>query len=94
MLSVEAQRYVTAGLPVILKAFELALEDGDVSEDMQRKALELLERTKYAESVQDSGLKDIITDSCRNYFDGTATLDDTVDIIQSRASVYMSEQYG
>lgn len=94
MLSVEAQRYVTAGLPVILEAFELALEDGDVSEDMQRKALELLERTKYAESVQDSGLKEIITDSCRNYFDGTATLDDTVDIIQSRASVYMSEQYG
>lgn len=93
MLSVEAQRYVTAGLPVILKAFELALEDGDVSEDMQRKALELLERTKYAESVQDSGLKEIITDSCRNYFDGTATLDDTVDIIQSRVSVYMSEQY-
>ena len=75
MLSVEAQRYVTAGLPVILEAFEL------------------LERTKYAESVQDSGLKEIITDSCRNYFDGTATLDDTVDIIQSRASVYMSEQY-
>lgn len=94
MLSVEAQRYVTAGLPVILKAFELALEDGDVSEDMQRRALELLERTKYAESVQDSGLKEIITDSCRNYFDGTATLDDTVDIIQSRVSVYMSEQYG
>lgn len=94
MLSVEAQRYVTAGLPVILKAFELALEDGDVSEDMQRKALELLVRTKYAESVQDSGLKEIITDSCQNYFDGTATLDDTVDIIQSRASVYMSEQYG
>lgn len=94
MLSVEAQRYVTAGLPVILKAFELALEHGDVSEDMQRKALELLERTKYAESVQDSGLKEIITDSCRNYFDGNATLDDTVDIIQSRVSVYMSEQYG
>lgn len=94
MLSVEAQRYVTSGLPVILEAFELALEDGDVSEDMQRKALELLERTKYAESVQDAGLKEIITDSCRNYFDGTATLDDTVDIIQSRASVYMSEQYG
>lgn len=94
LLSVEAQRYVTAWLPVILKAFELALEDGDVSEDMQRKALELLERTKYAESVQDSGLKEIITDSCHNYFDGTATLDDTVDIIQSRASVYMSEQYG
>ncbi len=94
MLSVEAQRYVTAGLPVILEAFELALEDGDVSEDMQRKALDLLERTKYAESVHDAGLKEIITDSCRNYFDGTATLDDTVDIIQSRASVYMSEQYG
>lgn len=65
-----------------------------MSEDMQRKALELLERTKYAESVQDAGLKEIITDSCRNYFDGTATLDGTVDIIQSRASVYMSEQYG
>lgn len=45
MLSVEAQRYVTAGLPVILEAFELAMEDGDVSEEMQRKALELLERT-------------------------------------------------
>lgn len=94
MLSVEAQRYVTAGLPVILEAFELALEDGDVSEEMQYKALELLERTKYAESVHDAGLKEIITDSCQNYFDGTATLDDTVDIIQSRASVYMSEQYG
>lgn len=94
MLSVEAQRYVTAGLPVILEAFELALEDGDVSEEMQRKALELLERTKYAESVHDAGLKEIITDSCQNYFDGAATLDDTVDIIQSRASVYMSEQYG
>lgn len=94
MLSVEAQRYVTAGLPVILEAFELALEDGDVSEEMQCKALELLERTKYAESVHDAGLKEIITDSCQNYFDGTATLDDTVDIIQSRASVYMSEQYG
>lgn len=94
MLSVEAQRYVTAGLPVILEAFELAMEDGDVSEEMQYKALKLLERTKYAESVHDAGLKEIITDSCQNYFDGTATLDDTVDIIQSRASVYMSEQYG
>lgn len=94
MLSVEAQSYVTAGLPVILEAFELAMEDGDVSEEMQCKAIELLERTKYAESVHDAGLKEIITDSCQNYFDGTAMLDDTVDIIQSRASVYMSEQYG
>ena len=42
----------------------------------------------------DKQLLDIIMTEANNYFNGYKTLDDAVAQIQSRASIYIAEQYG
>lgn len=54
----------------------------------------LLERTKSAENFSDEALKSIIRTAAKAYFCGDKTLEDTLQLIQSRASIYISEQYG
>ena len=50
----------------------------------------LLKVTKvYSE---DSSILDIVNEEAAYYFDGTKTVDETVEIIQSRASLYLAEQ--
>ena len=41
----------------------------------------------------DESLTDIINEEANNYFKGTKSLDETASLIQSRASIYLSEQY-
>ena len=54
----------------------------------------LLERTRYAENFSDTAMMDIITSCGVAYLNGDKSLDETVENIQSRVSIYLSEQYG
>lgn len=54
----------------------------------------LLNDTKYTENYTDSAIRDIILECGRAYLAGDKTVDETVSIIQSKASIYLSEQYG
>ena len=47
-----------------------------------------------AEQATDETLLDLIMDSSQAYLAGTKTLDETASLIQSKVSLYVSEQYG
>ena len=83
----------SAYLPVNYAALIHKVE-ASLSEVGQRLLSELLDRTKYASTYSDQGLRDIIVSSAQGYMSGSRTLEDTVAVIQSRASVYMGQNYG
>lgn len=93
-LSMEAQlniRQSQAG-PVIYDAFRrIAEENNPVAGDCEL-IYDLLTRTHYA-SLEDPGLKEIIIACGQGYLAGDKSLTDTINLIQSRASIYVSEQY-
>ena len=41
----------------------------------------------------DESLTDIINEEANAYFEGTKSVDEAASLIQSRASIYLSEQY-
>lgn len=82
-----------ADLPVNYEALKRRAE-ASLSETGLQLMDELLERTKYASTYSDQGLRDIIVSGAQGYIAGGRTLEDTVDIIQSKASIYMAEKYG
>lgn len=81
------------GMPVIYdilkETSEYAANERDCS-----KLYDLLERTKYAELYGDDTLREIIIDSSQAYLAGKKTLEETVQLIQSKANLYISEQFG
>ena len=83
----------SAYLPVNYAAL-IRKAEASLSEAGQRLLSELLDRTKYASTYSDQGLRDIIVSSAQGYMSGSRTLEDTVAVIQSRASVYMGQNYG
>ena len=54
----------------------------------------LLENTRGADRCSDSQVRDIILECGQAYLAGDKSLEETVELIQSRASIYVSEQYG
>lgn len=54
----------------------------------------LLSNTKYTENYCDSTIRSIILECGRAYLAGDKSLDETVSLIQSKSSIYLSEQYG
>lgn len=93
MLSHSNQSGLSYGMPVI---YEVVKEETErtVNEQVAAKFYDLLERTKYAEQATDETLFGLIVDSCQAYLAGTKTLEETAKLVQSRASLYVSEQYG
>ena len=83
----------SAYLPVNYAAL-IRKAEASLSEEGQRLLSELLDRTKYASTYSDQGLRDIIVSSVQGYMSGGRTREDTVAVIQSRASVYMAQNYG
>lgn len=80
-------------IPVNLEAAKrLAAEV--LTEEEVDELLDLMSHTKYAENYTDDPLHEIITTCGAAYLAGDKTLEETVDLIQSRASVYMAEKYG
>lgn len=55
---------------------------------------DLLDKTKYAETFADEELQNIIVSSGMSYISGDKSLEETIGLIQSRASIYVAEQYG
>lgn len=61
--------------------------------DQAQSIFGLLERTKYSELYGDSVLRDMIIDSSQAYLAGSKSLEETVQLIQGKASVYVAERY-
>lgn len=82
-----------ANIPVNAQALHHKAE-AELSDESQVFLADLLSRVCYAEKLNDNALINIIVDSGQGFIYGDKTIEDTVDIIQSRSSIYMAEQYG
>lgn len=81
------------GLPVNYNAL-CRIAQTKLSDEAREILNNLLERTKYAEVFADQTLLGIIVSCGQSYINGDKSLEDTVDLIQSKASLYVAEQYG
>lgn len=95
MLSLDRQLNLGeyANLPVNYEALK-RIADSTISDDAKVLLFSLLGRTKYAQAYADEGLVEIIISSGQSYLNGDKSLEETIKLIQSRASIYVSEQYG
>ena len=98
-LSIENQMKDAWVIPVRYEALrrlgekEFAANGADVEECMT--VLEnLLKSTHYVMAYSDEPLKDIILECGMSFLNGERTAEEAAALIQSRASVYMAEQYG
>ena len=91
-LSMECQSSIDY-LPVILQAFKRKAE-GVLSQEESLQLLSLCASTNNAQRCADQQILDIIMENGRIYLAGDKSLEETVKNIQSRASIYMAEQYG
>ena len=94
-LSMENQLAVaeTPALPVLYEVLARLVDKS--SDEAGRNAFyELLPKIQYAEMYGDDALRDIILSSGQGYINGDKSLEETVALIQSRASIYVAEQYG
>jgi len=63
-------------------------------ESYYNKLIDLINNTTTARNYSEESLREIITTSCAAYFAGDKTLDETIELIQNRARIFMSEKYG
>lgn len=82
-----------ACLPVNYAAFEYICASS-MSPQSSQMLKNLLERTTSVENYSDEALKEIIRSSAQAYFHGDKPLSDTLENIQSRAQIYLAEQFG
>lgn len=82
-----------AGIPVI---YDIVKETSShaTSEKYSASFYNLLERTKYAELYGDATLREIIIESSQAYLAGEKGLKETAQLIQSKSSLYIAEQFG
>lgn len=92
-LSMETQSNNTYALPVNKQAL---LRDAEMKLDASQtnQLLNLLENTTSASRCSNKPIKEIILESGQDYLAGIKSLEETIDIIQTKASIYLSEQYG
>lgn len=79
--------------PVNLEAALRQLRE-DGNEQDEALLLDLLDHTGFAENIADEPLRQIVMDCGMAYLRGEKDLDETIRLLQSRASIYMSERYG
>lgn len=92
-LSLEHQSLLE-GLPVIREAIYLSKFYGAASDYAKEQLEKLLDVTKYAAGYSDYYMWEIIREVGGAYLAGDKSLDEAVDLIQSRASIWAAEQYG
>ena len=93
LLSPEHQNSLDYSLPVELSAFSRKAEKS-LEPELAEKLLDLAGDTTAAKRCSDQQISDIIIKAGQAYLFGDKTLQETVDDIQSRALIYMAEQYG
>lgn len=79
-------------LPVMRRAFTRRAE-GVLDQAESRQLFDLVSAVSGAQRCADRQILDIITENGRMYLAGDKSLEETVKNIQSRASLYMAEQY-
>ena len=92
-LSMDKQMDMEYCLPVNRQAL-LRMAEEELSGEQVEKLMGLLENTKGADRCSDSQVRNIILECGQAYLAGDKSLEETVELIQSRASIYLSEQYG
>lgn len=85
----QAREYFPVSLEAALRQIR---EDGD--EKDEALLLDLLDHTGFAENIADEPLRQIVMDCGLAYLRGEKDLDETIELLQSRASIYMAERYG
>ena len=90
-LSMECQSGIDF-LPVMRQAFTRRAE-GVLDQAESRQLFDLVSAVSGAQRCADRQILDIITENGRMYLAGDKSLEETVKNIQSRASLYMAEQY-
>ena len=70
------------------------LAEAKLESEAQTLLWELLERTRYAQTSSDHNLEEIIVSAGQMYLAGDRSLEDMVDLIQSKAAIYVAERYG
>ncbi len=79
--------------PVNLEAALRQIREDGVEKD-EALLLDLLDHTGFAENIADEALRQIVMDCGMTYLRGEKDLDETIELLQSRASIYMAERYG
>lgn len=79
-------------IPVNLEAAK-QLASKELSKEEVGQLIDLMSTTKYAKNYTDEPLYEIIMTNGLAYLAGDKTLEETVSLIQSRASMYMAEKY-
>ena len=92
-LSMDKQMDMDGCLPVNRQAL-LRRAGEELSGEQVERLMGLLENTQGADRCADSQVRDIILECGQAYLAGDKSLEETVELIQSRASLYVSEQYG
>ena len=82
-----------SALPVNYDALK-RLAEASSTEEGCNALYELLNKTKYAKTFTDIELENIIISSGQSYINGDKSLAETIELIQSKASIYVAEQYG
>lgn len=96
MLSDERQWDVASSrssMPVIRSVVE-EYNQQNFDDAQCQKLFSLLDRMAYVQTGADTTIREMIMETCQPYLAGDKSLEETVKNIQSRASLYMSEQYG
>ena len=91
-LTESAQRKVEYGLPVNLKVVMAQAEATGTPEAVQQFS-DLLNSVGFAENNSDNQLRQIILENGLLYCQGSKSLDETIKLIQSKASLYLAEHY-
>lgn len=79
-------------LPVNYEAFQ-ALAHKALNDDEYDVLMDLLNHTVKNVNYSDQKLREIIISAGTAYLNGQKTLDETVELIQNKASIYISERY-
>lgn len=80
--------------PVNWQSAKKLLQQTDTAQEDLALLSDLLEHTGFAENIADEALRDIVMDCGLAYLHGEKALDETIALLQDRASIYMAERYG
>lgn len=89
----DAQIQMGATCKLGITGLEEGLELKTPTEELKAKLLELIDDIEGINEL-DGAIQDMVTNEVSRYFDGAITADHAAANIQSKASIYLSEQYG